>query len=94
MTDPLVKLRYLSVQIKNIIQYFILKYSNRRTNGYLAGDHIHFLPVYIIISKKFFNWFWDVGFCTSGLSSLAYTSLTFMFGMTISVRVFSLILLP
>ena len=65
MTDSLVKLRYLSVQIKNIIQYFILKYSNRRTNGYLAGDHIHFLP------RSFSIAFWDVSFFTSGLSSLA-----------------------
>ena len=43
MTDSLVELRYLSVQIKNIIKYFILKYSDRRTHGYLAGDHINFL---------------------------------------------------
>ena len=53
MTDSLIELRYLSVQVKNIIQHFILKCSDRRTDGYLAGDHIHFLPVYIIISKKF-----------------------------------------
>ena len=57
MTDFLVELRYLSVQIKNIIQYFILKYSDRRTDRYLAGDHVHFLPVYIIKSKKFLNCF-------------------------------------
>ena len=30
MTDSLVELRYLSVQVKNIIQYFILKYSDKR----------------------------------------------------------------
>ena len=48
---------YLSIQIKNIIQYFILKYSDRRTDGYLAEDYIHFLPSYIIISKKFLNCF-------------------------------------
>ena len=49
MTDSLVELRYLSFQIKNIIQYYILKYSDRRTDGYLAGDHIQFLQVYIIL---------------------------------------------
>ena len=57
MTDSLVELRYLSVQMKNIIQYFMLKYSDRRTDECLARDHIHFLPVCIIISKKFLNCF-------------------------------------
>ena len=57
MTDSLDELRYLSVQVKNIIQYIVLKYSDRRTDGYPAGDHIHFLPVYIIITKKFLNCF-------------------------------------
>ena len=45
------RLRYLSLQIKNNIQYLILKYSDRRTDRYIMGDHIHFLPVYIIITK-------------------------------------------
>ena len=53
MTDSLVKLRYLSVQIKNIIQYFILKYSDRRTDRYLSRDHIDFLPVYITLPRSF-----------------------------------------
>ena len=57
MTDSLVELRYLSVQIKNIIQYFILKYSDGRTDRYLSRDHIDFLPVYITITKKFLNRF-------------------------------------
>ena len=37
MIDSLVKLRYLSFQIINIIQHFIPKYSDRRTDGYLGG---------------------------------------------------------
>ena len=57
MTDSLVELRYLSVQRKNIIQYFILKYSGRKTDRYLAGDHVRFLPVYIIVTKKFLDCF-------------------------------------
>ena len=59
MTDSLVELRYLSVQANNIIPYFILKYSDRRTDRYLAGHHIHFFIQFIssLPSKKFLDCF-------------------------------------
>ena len=55
MTDSLVELRYLSVQIKNTTKYFILKYSDRRTDKFLAGDHINTSCQFISSSPRIFS---------------------------------------